>query len=444
MFEHGYPNTWSTLKKLIWLVGSGIAGGAGEVWKTASGAIASFETQIAWPLRKLEATIDPIQDLHGYDSPWPAGGGKNKFFLPDAPITIDGVTVEGTSDGEIWVHGTPAFASDYKMFCLGILPESLDGETVSLSISEKIAGFGIVIGSANGNLNLTMSDTVTSKSGVYTAGGTRACYINIRYDIGTVDKKFKIQLEVNATPTAWSPYENLCPISGRTGCNVSRTGKNLLGSDTLYASNTLYSTSGSPSANNNFDTYRIKAVASQPVTLSGIPADSNFIYRVLLFNSAMSFVSSLADNISGTAGTRKTATVTPSSDGYILVCARKTATDKQVELGSATAYSPYVGTTYPFPLGQTVYGGTLDVLTGVLTVTDANIASYNGETLPGEWISDRDVYAAGTTPTTGAQVVYKLAQPQTYQLDPVTVQTLLGKNNVWADCGDVEVEYRES
>ena len=78
---------------------------------------------------------------------------------------------------------------------------------------------------------------------------------------------------------------------------------------------------------------------------------------------------------------------------------------------------------------------------GVLTVTDANIASYNGETLPGEWISDRDVYAAGTTPTTGAQVVYKLATPQTYQLTPEEVTTLLGQNNVWADCGPSTVEY---
>ena len=53
-----------------------------------------------------------------------------------------------------------------------------------------------------------------------------------------------------------------------------------------------------------------------------------------------------------------------------------------------------------------------------------------------------DVYAPGTTPTTGAQLVYELAAPQTYTLTPVTpITTLAGENNVWADSGDVSVTY---
>lgn len=41
------------------------------------------------------------------------------------------------------------------------------------------------------------------------------------------------------------------------------------------------------------------------------------------------------------------------------------------------------------------------------------------------------------------QVVYPLATPTTYQLDPVQVACLLGQNNVWADCGDIEeVKYK--
>ena len=107
------------------------------------------------------------------------------------------------------------------------------------------------------------------------------------------------------------------------------------------------------------------------------------------------------------------------------------------------SYEPYTSTTYySVNLPQTVYGGTLDVVSGVLTVTHGEIDSYAGETLPSVWISDRDVYAEGTTPTTGAQVVYELATPQTYQLTPTEVRTLLGLNNVWADTGDTEVEYR--
>lgn len=90
----------------------------------------------------------------------------------------------------------------------------------------------------------------------------------------------------------------------------------------------------------------------------------------------------------------------------------------------------------------TIYGGELDVMSGVLTVKWVNIASYNGETLPGEWISDRDVYAEGTTPTTGAQVVYKLTTPAIYVLTPDKVKTFLGQNNVFCDTGKSTIEYR--
>ena len=90
----------------------------------------------------------------------------------------------------------------------------------------------------------------------------------------------------------------------------------------------------------------------------------------------------------------------------------------------------------------TVYGGTIDVLKGVLTMTDGYIASYDGETLPSTWISDRDVYASGTTPTTGAEVVYALDTPQTYQLTGgQQINTLKGRNNSWAYTGDTTVEY---
>jgi len=120
--------------------------------------------------------------------------------------------------------------------------------------------------------------------------------------------------------------------------------------------------------------------------------------------------------------------------------------DFQFELGStATSYEPYQGETYPiaFPTeAGTVYGGYVDMTGGELVVDRAQIASYNGETLPSTWISDRDVYASGTTPTIGAQVVYKLAEPIHYPLTAIDIKTLLGQNNIWADTGDTEVEYR--
>ena len=90
----------------------------------------------------------------------------------------------------------------------------------------------------------------------------------------------------------------------------------------------------------------------------------------------------------------------------------------------------------------TVYGGYIDVISGLLTVTDANIASYAGEALPSTWISDRDAYTSGGTPTTGAQVVYKLASALNYQLTAQQINDLVGQNYIWADTGSIkEVGY---
>jgi hypothetical protein len=42
----------------------------------------------------------------------------------------------------------------------------------------------------------------------------------------------------------------------------------------------------------------------------------------------------------------------------------------------------------------------------------------------------------------GVQLVYELATPITYQLTPTQVKSLLGTNNIWADTGDIEeLEY---
>jgi hypothetical protein len=102
------------------------------------------------------------------------------------------------------------------------------------------------------------------------------------------------------------------------------------------------------------------------------------------------------------------------------------------------------GTTIPISWQSeagTVYGGKLDVLTGILTVYP-EYDSYNGEALTGKWISDRDVYIAGTTPTIGAQVVNIGAEGTEIQLEPHEIASLLGQNNIFADTGDTACEYR--
>ena len=75
--------------------------------ETYTGAIAQFENPNGWlAVKSLEASIDPIQDLHGYDKPWVGGAGKNKLHVTATTQTINGVTFTVNSDGTINANGT--------------------------------------------------------------------------------------------------------------------------------------------------------------------------------------------------------------------------------------------------------------------------------------------------------------------------------------------------
>ena len=129
--------------------------------------------------------------------------------------------------------------------------------------------------------------------------------------------------------------------------------------------------------------------------------------------------------------------------------------DIQIEEGStATGYEPYrsMGGGVVTP-SEPLYGlpdaeDTVEVdASGDVTVTRRTgyIASYNGESLPGRWISSHDVYAEGATPTTGAQVVYELAVPETEALtaiSPITPEA--GPVNIWTDADALTATVRGS
>lgn len=239
--------------------------------------------------------------------------------------------------------------------------------------------------------------------------------------------------------------DNVRPITGWTGANVTMTGKNLLANKKVINGSAIFfgtDVLGSP----NFNYTHSITLPAGTYTLRVETADNTvtnlYVAKTgvqMYFARAVS-VKSLTFTLSETTDCR----IWAYKNGYSSV---GEITQFQLEVGStATAYEPYSGTTIPVSWqteAGTVYGGTLDAISGVLTVTDAQIASYNGETLPSTWISDRDAYSQGTTPTTGAQVVYKLAEPVTYQLTPTEITTLLGTNNIWADTGDIEVKFKD-
>lgn len=329
--------------------------------------------------------------------------------------------------------------------------------------------------------------------------------------------------------------ENVRPITGWTGANVYKVGKNLLkypyvGASGTYAevpvtvnsdgtltyNGTANATSwyaffgaNTTTVSNLVPLSQLGLEAGDQITISTNAVGGRFAIQ---FNKADGALTSpgliYVDGAGSTTGT------IPSNAVYVYIGFRFTSGTAysgtnvkfQIEKGSsASDWEPYSGTTYSISFGTdagTVYGGTLDVTTGLLTVDRVGVdmgtltwnvysASYPGfycivQNMPssvdagsktimcsryGEigamgigtyFGSDHDkticrrnnsnnimvqdaeyeTAQAFTTAMSGVQLVYELATPVTYQLTPTEVKTLLEDNNIWADTGDSTVKYR--
>lgn len=205
---------------------------------------------------------------------------------------------------------------------------------------------------------------------------------------------------------------------GVSEVSITRTGKNLLWNmraDT-YTTNGITFTKtadGKVIANGTATAnawYKLTEgfVCKEPMILSGCPfGGSSSKYEIQLdgVSNVRDFGSGVSFNTSG------------SGKFYIVVRSGQTVNnlvfEPMVRLATESEeYEPYQGTAITKSLGQTVYGGTLDLISGVLTST---------------------LNADGT----------EKATPEVIQLTGEQIETLLGVNNIWADSGEVSVETVE-
>lgn len=457
--------------------------GAPPIKDTASGAIASFtDGADNVPMDGVVVTMEPVQDLHGYDSPWPAGGGVNQNN-PDAPVETFDLTGEGT-----YRYGH-SFAGGISYVVVNHNTENVYYRIVKADLSDR----GTTVTMAS---NTYRTANVASDEVLWVFANTSSGWLSIASNIG-----------VNVgSVTTFSPYSNICPISGRTGVTVERTGKNLaqLEQGTINVSN------------------GVEEASTTRVRTGFIAVETNVTYSTSSQNNGWSIRNGVGYDANkecignGFYPSPDTGrlTVTDSRVAYMRLIYSHTNTSEtcapsdywyQLEKGSiATTYEPYQGTTIPvtFPTeAGTVYGGTVDAVRGVLTVDRAMVdmgsltwqyestgatrfytdgirsaikapsgydeaanaissiyanRTYNQfnttEKANGTmavsssgWLSARNTAyndaTAFKTAMTGQTIAYELATPVTYQLDPQTLTSLLGQNNVWSDADSVSVEY---
>lgn len=295
--------------------------------------------------------------------------------------------------------------------------------------------------------------------------------------------------------------ENLCPISGWDEVNVQRTGKNLFSFDPAKAK------TGTTDAG-TIRAYCPLGVSNCTLSFSAELIDSGSVSTATINIGKLKDgkLSALNSFIWPNGITKRTVTFSENEQAVLMtsdssVTSIITNIPKYhicVTTGSTPqSYEPYTGRSITIDLGQTVYGGKLDVLSGELVVDRASVdlgtldwarsserfysllspvakpsgnynVPVNAVCSAYKNLSQNAVYAknigiaiqslagnslyvydpkytdasAFKSAMNGVQLCYELATPLEIQLDAHTLNSLYGVNNIWADTGDTEVEYR--
>lgn len=228
--------------------------------------------------------------------------------------------------------------------------------------------------------------------------------------------------------------DNIRPITGWTTAAIRRSPRFLswvMENGSISDEGVEATTSGYRRSN------YIDILDAKNVNINFYAPSGGWVFRIVGYNENEEFETLVCKTTYSTTATRDLVYDIPENVRYIRIVVKSTVKINRL----CTDYS-YFEIAFPTEAG-TVYGGTLDVTNGVLTVTKENIGSYAGESLPGVWISDRDIYTEGGIPTAGAQVVYDLAEPVIYQLTPTEIRTLLGETNFFTDAGNLSIEYQK-
>lgn len=427
-------------------------------------------------------------------------------------LLIDGET-HGTANFLVNVEQRPGDNADLSDSDLSMLQEAIDAaELINEILGEGGDPSEIITENVNNWLDNHPEATTTVEDGAITepkinnslwdkllvseeASGNPASFDDGADDVPV--SSLKVSLEPVQLGSGDPSPTNVRPISGHSSVTVEQTGKNLWkfnNSYTLNAAGSWLTVDASRSFPLKAGTYTWSFNALQAI-------DTIQMY----FRTANDVSKTVSFYVGTSTGTgRKSYTFTLDEDVAILRSAycngAMSIEDIQIELGSeSTDYEPYTGNTYPYSLGQNVYGGSVDLATGVLTVTHKYVAlgDYNwikfGVQFYTIGINDFEHQTTGTTQyatyylsdcyssnngatdvivlyyntsysgyrcfihdasaeemtaaeyktrlqTIGAHLCYKLATPTTIQLTPTQVKTLLGYNNI-SSTGTVDVIY---
>ena len=375
---------------------------ADAIERTTSGDIVTItDGADNLPVKELVVGIEPVQDLHGYDNPWPAGGGKNLLHVTATTQTISDVKFTVNDDGSILVNGTASATATLDIGSL-TFSDIVSGQSYKVNGSASITTAWIIVGYY---LNNTYVSEFISSNGADTSftpvnDGTYD-EIRVRIRVGNgqsvSNKTFYPMIRASSESATFAPYSNICPISGHSQAVVTRTGKNLLRNNTVsypYTKNDVtitknqdgsLSLSGSNSGSEilltiySLDKKNLDLLDGNAYLYGGAQQIENAQIIITYYKSDGSWLTD-ARNINGFIISVPDGAYSARIQIRIVANANNIngiTLYPQLELGSsATAYEPYqeiqqVTVQFPATLQNpegVYYGGNVNLSTGILTI----------------------------------------------------------------------------
>lgn len=324
---------------------------------------------------KVETTFGPKQT--GGGDPYPVGGGKNLFYV--APKTAGGITVSKNADGSYVLNGTAASIQMIQTNCS--YPEGtyiLSSQSLPQGVYVRIRdAAGTILGT--NNIESTLVHMFTGTPGI--------CEFTIAANTTLDNVVIKPQLEKGETATDWEPCENIRLITGydtlklaAAGANLAPTHKDLAGDAGLTYSilDGKLTISGTATKNIRLDTDKIILPPGQ-YTLApnnSVPAD------IALYMRKPDGTKFGSISLASSTTAKHTFTLTEATEACVSMYINSGAVlDVTVaimlNIGAVKEFVPYVGNIYTAQIGQTVYGGKFDWLTGKLIV-DRALKTFDG------------------------------------------------------------------
>lgn len=332
---------------------------------TAEGSIASFSDGAdGVEVKSATVDIDPVQDLHGYANPWPAGGGVN--LLPpmvDGTYTGNGVTAV-VKNGIATLSGTTTASGNALIIPLSepvtvtdnMLYYHIGNSAVNPSVSPAIEN-----SAQPGTQNISYSFSPANRI-VAISGKTGQTYDRIRFYLSngiTVSGTYAPMLCEDNTARSYAPYSNLCPITGWDAVTVTGTGANVW--DEEYVTNGYFDQSGNWVTANYLSSKN--PIPVKPNTTYYCHEGVGALYVTFWTDAVQSGVSSPEKFISRVNRVENSAFTTPANAQWMHFNTTSYGTTYNNDISinypsTDTSYHAYDGTTYPLTLPSTVYGGT--------------------------------------------------------------------------------------